>query len=751
MGVWGDHRPSSPGADFAKRTIIYGFNGTGKTSISRIFSSLEAQALADGLGKSATFQIQFSDGSLASNVHLDHPLGNHLLVFNSDFVSRNFKWEEGAAEPIFHIDELNIEKVTELRQLEQKLEQANAEDRAAKTRRDEADKAFKEKGTEIGGRIRDTWGRNGYTQQFNRTNVDSEYSKREFTSLHTLEDSKIDELRTIIRQPEPNPKFEAQFDLPQDFESELKGVCEILARDFVATLTADLAAHPAMLQWVAEGHSYHEDHELDTCLYCGSNIHDHRKATLSAIFSETWSAQENAIAEAIQWCAESRATFRIWLQESRNARLVIQPTLTSAFDEADKAFNAAVIEAGTAIKELQEAIEARRKNPLKKSEVPERVENLLTDRWKAGLTLAIEKIVAVISEHNLIHDQFQNRKKDSVEALKAHVLFDEQTRFRDLKRKAAVAEEESQQAADVAGQLGKVVLERRNAIRQHGKAPNQLNQLLQDYLGHSSIRLAAKDEGYQLVRADGSIAQNLSEGEKTALTFCFFLTQFSAEGRDRNKLVVVIDDPVSSLDGNAVTYALGLMKKHTNDVAQVILLTHNLKFMDMAKRVFNLNKLENKRTAQGLLFVDCRDIGKGVRQSSLERMPLHLAKHETEYQYLFSVVFDAVQNGKQEYLWMLPNATRKLLEIFLAFAAPDKIGFSAPLFADSKLLEGLDQAEVTALERVCQMESHGDLDGMISRPVLTLEQSQRAASGALKCIRARDLKHYDAMVGLVST
>ena len=91
VGIWHGHKPESPDADFASKTIVYGFNGTGKTSLSRVFSSLEANAPVDGLGKGASFQVKFSDGTTATEADFMHPLGNHLLVFNSDFISRNFR------------------------------------------------------------------------------------------------------------------------------------------------------------------------------------------------------------------------------------------------------------------------------------------------------------------------------------------------------------------------------------------------------------------------------------------------------------------------------------------------------------------------------------------------------------------------------------------------------------------------------------------------------------------------------------
>lgn len=357
VGIWRDHKPQSPDVDFTRKTIVYGFNGVGKTSLSRIFSSFEGNSLASGLGDRAKFQTKFSDGTTATNADLSHPLGNHLLVFNSDFISRNFQWDKGSALPIFHIDEENIDKVKELRQIEADLEAALAEAHAARTKQETAEKEYRNKGTEVGGRVRDARG-TGYTQQFNRGNVDREYSEKMFTEQDDLSEDDIDEYRAIIRQSDPLPKINVAFELPERFLDDLKTAFGLVQREFSAQLSSDLITHANMLAWVAEGHHYHEENQLVSCLHCGNEISDQRRKTLAALFSESWQEQTNAVTAAIDWCDRSRSLLRGWL-EGLPSQLAVQSILTKDFGEAEKEFRAEVISTGTAIKGLQEALGER--------------------------------------------------------------------------------------------------------------------------------------------------------------------------------------------------------------------------------------------------------------------------------------------------------------------------------------------------------------------------------------------------------
>ena len=247
------------------------------------------------------------------------------------------------------------------------------------------------------------------------------------------------------------------------------------------------------------------------------------------------------------------------------------------------------------------------------------------------------------------------------------------------------------------------------------------------------------------MRPSGKPAKELSEGERTAVSFCYFLTELAAEGRKLEDLVLVIDDPVSSLDTAARTYAYSLMTRMTKKCAQVIVLTHNTSFMNMVKREFqNLNKRDKTRTVTALLSLDCRCSGdEDERVTSLIHMPELLVKYDSEYHYLFSLVWDAAQNGTTNYLFLLPNAARKLLEMFATFCSPGQSSFAGALMDHHEAVK--DKLDVRALERLVQIESHGTIDGLGTLPDLTLEEAIRAADASIKFIKEVAPNHYKKM------
>lgn len=152
-----------------------------------------------------------------------------------------------------------------------------------------------------------------------------------------------------------------------------------------------------------------------------------------------------------------------------------------------------------------------------------------------------------------------------------------------LTQQISAANEAVQKASEEIRQL-----ERRTTSIQ--PTVDAINATLRSF-GYTNFSLATSEDGkfYQLLRANGEIAtETLSEGEKTFVVFLYFYHlirgSFSADGVTRDR-AVVFDDPVSSLDGNILFIVSSLIRglcdevrQGTGNVRQVFVLTHNLYF-----------------------------------------------------------------------------------------------------------------------------------------------------------------------------
>ena len=97
-------------------------------------------------------------------------------------------------------------------------------------------------------------------------------------------------------------------------------------------------------------------------------------------------------------------------------------------------------------------------------------------------------------------------------------------------------------------------------------AKDSINALIKSsgFQGFSLKEKPGTQYVYQLVREDGTVAKGLSEGERHFIAFLYFyhmvMGSQSDEGRMKDK-IVVIDDPVSSMDSSALFTVASLVRE----------------------------------------------------------------------------------------------------------------------------------------------------------------------------------------------
>ncbi|MHA6261511.1 AAA family ATPase [Sporosarcina sp. CAU 1771] len=119
---------------------------------------------------------------------------------------------------------------------------------------------------------------------------------------------------------------------------------------------------------------------------------------------------------------------------------------------------------------------------------------------------------------------------------------------------------------------------------------SEINKTLESF-GFINFKLstAEKKGNYKIIRDNGDDAkETLSEGEKTFITFLYFYQLLKGSASIENIItekVVVIDDPISSLDSNVLFMVSSLVrqimfdiKENKMDIKQLFILTHNIYF-----------------------------------------------------------------------------------------------------------------------------------------------------------------------------
>jgi wobble nucleotide-excising tRNase len=202
-----------------------------------------------------------------------------------------------------------------------------------------------------------------------------------------------------------------------------------------------------------------------------------------------------------------------------------------------------------------------------------------------------------------------------------------------------------------------------------------INSLLSSF-GFQGFSLSKTANGstYKLIRNDGSDAKlTLSEGEKTFITFFYFYHMLKGSDSDSGMTtdrIVVFDDPVSSLDSDILFIVGSLIKELFDEVRsgighikQVFVLTHNVYFYKEV--TFNPNRRCDAAMREETFWI----VRKPANVSKIEKHPSNPIK--TSYELLWSEVRKPDRSNLT-----IQNTLRRILENYFKILGgidPDKI------------------------------------------------------------------------------
>lgn len=745
LGLFGDYVATADTPAFRKYNLIYGFNGSGKTTLSRIFTSLGSGIIDGELPQGGSFSIALSDGSRITSDGSLNALKGRVLVFNVDFVESSFRWKEGTANPIFYLGKEQSELAKELDAANAKV--ASISPRAAEAERAHAQaaKAFTDHKRTAARLIAEQL---GLGRRYDATNLAADYAKRSYDERCLVDEVRREELRAVIAQQAPLPKQNALSSDSIRLADELQKLRSLLGRTVGAAAVAELREHEAMLRWVSDGLEYHETHDLSTCLFCGNGLTDQRLAALKGVIDGGFDSLIRDV-DAAKTHIKSLHDRLVSLRRAIPSQAEIAKDHQTLFATSSANLKALIVASEKVLATAMSLLERKSSTPNVLIDPVGLIADSEATTWDTSFASALAEVNRAIDAHNVSHDEFSVVQSRSRESLKAHFLYEGNAIYTELE--AAVTTTE-QSKTNLAGQLRTLIGTAetlRQQMRQHGPAADLITRMLHSYLGHRELEISAREEGYQVRRNGRPLRGSLSEGEKTAIALCYFLSTIQAEGRKLKDLIVVVDDPISSLDTKALHYAFSVVRSALSGTAQLILMTHNLQFMNESKKWLR-SKTESqvgpdKATASLFFVAVTQKDGVETRTASLKAMPKHIRDYESEYQYLFSIVrdFATSEDGETGYFYIMPNALRKVLEIFLAFKLPGPDGLSSKIENIANGGYGLDAARVQALDRLVQLESHADnLDDLVGFSSMTVEETRDAARALLSLMETLDQSHY---------
>lgn len=742
LGVFSDYALPAEIPDLRKYNLIYGFNGSGKTTLSRVLASLGAGALRPQLPTDGTFTIQLVGGATIKSSDGLVALKDKLLVFNIDFIEDNIKWTEGKANPVFYIGREQVELAEKLDKTEKELASLAANQEACRQKLLKAEKAFGDFKSQTAKTIAEQTGVKSYTA----ATLAGEYAKKTFSPADEIPSDDVQPLLGAVAQAAPLPK-RAPIDARPLGLTTLVSQCRRLLDTTLGELAvAELREHSNMVRWVKEGVEYHGAQKLKSCLFCGKDLTPERMEALRAALDNRLDRlnQELAQAKAAAVMLRDRITTLAVLPSKND----VSPDLQGEFSATRDDVAAVLAQSRATVASMIELLELKLASPNTRIDSTP----LLTDGAAAELGKAVVTrsgdLNAIIARHNTGVDKFGEGKEAGRVRIRAHNLARSQNSYRKLEGDARLAKAAVDEASGKQTSLAQEVETLRQGVRAHGPAAERINALLHSYLGHKELEIKTLTTGYEIQRNGRAVTSTLSEGEKTAIALCYFLATLEAEGRRMRDLIVVVDDPISSLDTRALHHAFGLIKSSLGDAGQLIVMTHNVHFMNAVKKWLMTRARPKAGTAPTatFFFLDASQHGtSGLRAAEIKELPKHIREYDSEYHYLFHLVLKFLDGTDTGHTYLMPNALRKVLDIFLAFKLPGTSGLGDKVDQITKE-HGLDPARMMALDRLVQLESHADsLDDVITFSSMTVEESKRAAEVLIEMMKKADARHLEQM------
>jgi wobble nucleotide-excising tRNase len=557
--------------------FFYGNNGTGKSTIARAIRA------NDG--------VDWQAGKSAADYS--------VLVYNQAFVDANFR-DYGKLKGVFTLGEHNIgiqQEITEKTALRAEQERLNGENITAmesqKSKRDELFEAFQKLCWAKTKTIREEFPstQDGYKRPISKF-------VEHLLQIGTAVQHDVGTLRTLYETAyDPNAAIYSLFQ-PTGSTTRLKGSRgnELLSKAITSSADTPFAEFIKAINasdWVRQGHEHYTETANGKCPYCQRVLPESFEDDIAACFDAQY---QTDIDDLRQFQLDYISDMRGFIEVLNTNLQKVPPKI----DVTDYKTRVALLE-----KTIETNIQ-RIADKLKEPSSAVTLENVKKQRDEINDLIAIFN--ETIQANNDIVGAKRQKKAECEKKVWELLAFTMQGDIAAFVSRRKILD-------DAITALSKTIEDGKKASRDFEREISDLNRnitstaptvksinnklLDSGFQGFTLREKRGQQNVYEVVRPDGSIADNLSEGERNFITFLYFyhLVRGSHADTDVSKdKIVVIDDPVSSMDSSVLFIVSTLVREMVgvcynnaeyreqkrelqgDYIKQIFIMTHNVYF-----------------------------------------------------------------------------------------------------------------------------------------------------------------------------
>ncbi|WP_181227846.1 ATP-binding protein [Helicobacter pylori] len=636
--------------DLNSINFIYGANGSGKTTTSSFLKNLAENGIEDKFASSKI--VWYNNESLK------------IEVYNKQFKEEQFR--NSQVKGIFTLGK----KINEnLEKIESKKESINKENEKKIKNKESLKKITQEKEKEEKDFTDSCWEKlyKKFEEDFKET-LEGFKRKEKFKEkiLKEFENDKYNQSE-IVGLEKLKEKIEIVFGENQtelallecdltDFDSiENHSIWEQKIVGSGGVAIADLIKKLSNEDWVAQGREYVKDNSI--CPFCQKEtITEEFKKQLESYFDTSYQESTDTIKKMKEDYTNKTAEALERLNE------VIKTEQNKLDTENLKRI----------IETLRSKINANQQKMLDKSKEMSRSFKLDSNKNEIdAIKDLIKKANEQIANYNEMIKDIEKQKKSCKEQTWKFLINEFKSDTQEYNKKYCGLEKGINNLEKEISENQEKIKKLENEIKELEKnmvsikpIVNEINTLLKGY-GFTNFGLACTgdEKFYRIQREDGQlVGETLSEGEVTFITFLYYyhLAKGSLKENDISKnKVLVIDDPISSLDSNILFIVSALVKdlmketmEEKTNIKQIIILTHNTYFYKEITLECDLKRYQGKYS----FWIINKDNNISKIKSYKEN-PI-----KNSYELLWQEVKQAKENNAS---WVsLQNVMRRIIEYY---------------------------------------------------------------------------------------
>jgi hypothetical protein len=725
---------------FQRTNLIYGPNGSGKTSLANMFYGLahDWPTETERTFGHVSLEVGYEDKYSRETNNLDDPIFSQVHVFTRDMVKQAHALtvDDATMSAILTLGTERVDRERRIAELEKALSDETEKLADTTSRREHSESMAEDTVSNFQNDIFNTlksykgWATKGkYNQRraeqdlqeyvtSNIAKIDKMLQERATTNekvihcLESLDENKVSQHLKTLAEGE-----QRQLALPvfigDNLIKRINTINALLDKVPNATTLDTLKSNPGASNWVQQGIQLHEDSEQ--CIFCGARLSTSRMADIRAHFS-------HEVEELQARLRQHRSDFKDEIGAGKTLAETIARLAEEFSDNAElRAFSENYIDQlatyMTWISDAKQKIDNKLSNVMMASP-----EHLQTQNIPDPTDL-----INWINTYNDNSSRQAERKEIAETTIRSYycarhsLAYLRATRNRDrLQSQEILHEDEIARIRDELSEL-------RNFTGDPLPSAQSLNRRVSDLLGRDELHFEVDGDHYQVTR-NGKPAVRLSEGEQTAITFVHFIEMIDVYTKNGGHPIVVIDDPVSSLD-ERIQYGVAsmlreLMTKYnprqkslkTSDVSQLFVLTHSFDFF---RYLYCLLAEKDRPVGPTSAYEIVSRYISGIRQPQLENWWVDDRKKMevfSSYHYAFGLLGRELRSANSgttlstmDSQLLYPNLARRLLEQFLAFEFPhlatvfhDGMVAAAARVRSNGATAGVDPSEISQLITICK-------------------------------------------------